>query len=199
MMKSFIHFLLFDCLSFKTLKIKQFQNINQFQTVKSNYEMSIIFCGISLSNTSYFYVWYWWDIVFLWFKTQARMQRLVSFCISVVSLILKYTGVFSEKINVFFRHFLGCHLVNLTKKINFWKMKKKLLKIFKNGRFFAHLWAERPQCQHPDFWGPLFEHFHKVNDQNWVIEKIGIKGYPLYIQKIWPHFWPLFERYFLNP
>ena len=132
-------------------------------------------------------------------KHKLEYNDLVSFCISVVSLLLKYTGVFSEKQNVFFRHFLGCHLVNLTKKINFWKMKKKLSKIFKNGRFFAHLWAERPQCQHPDFWGPLFEHFHKVNDQNWVIEKIGIKGYPLYIQKIWPHFLPLFEGYFLNP
>ena len=78
-------------------------------------------------------------------------------------------------------------------------MKKILSKIFKKGRFFAHLRAERVQCQPPDFGGPLFEHFHKVNDQNQVVGKIGIKGYPLYVQTFWTHFLPLFEGHFLNP
>ena len=78
-------------------------------------------------------------------------------------------------------------------------MKKILSKIFKKGRFFAHLRAERVQCQPPDFGGPLFEHFHKVNDQNQVVGKIGIKGYPLYVQTFWTHFLPLFEGHFVNP
>ena len=77
-------------------------------------------------------------------------------------------------------------------------MKKILSKIFKKDRFFAHLWAERLQCQPPIFGGPHFGHFHKVNDQNWVVQKIGIKGYPLYIQIFWTHFSPLSEGYFLN-
>ena len=78
-------------------------------------------------------------------------------------------------------------------------MKKILSKIFKKGRFFAHLRAERVQCQPPDFGGSLFEHFHKVNDQNQVVGKIGIKGYPLYVQTFWTHFLPLFEGHFVNP
>ena len=107
--------------------------------------------------------------------------------------------MFSKKNCLFFETFLQSQLVIFMKKVTFWKMKKILSKIFKKARFFAHLRAERSKCQPPIFEGPLFEHFHKVNDENQGVWKIGIKGYPLYIQKFWTLFWPLFEGYSSNP
>ena len=132
-------------------------------------------------------------------KHKVKYHGLLKKFIFCCSLHMRYTGVISQKKSVFSRTFLGSHLVILMKKSNFWKMKKKLSKIFKKSRFLAHLRAERLQCQPPDFKGHLFEHFHKVNDQKQVVWKIGIKGYPLYIQNFWTHFWPLFEGYFSNP
>ena len=78
-------------------------------------------------------------------------------------------------------------------------MGKKKSKIFKNQRFFTRWWAERVECQPPDFGGLLFEDFRKVDDQKQSPQKIGFKGYPLYIQKFWTRFPPLLEGYISNP
>ena len=156
MMKSFIHFLLFDCLSFKTLKIKQFQNINQFQTVKSNYEMSIIFCEISLSNTSCFYVWYWWDCVFLWLKAQARIQRFsefLHFCGLTSSEI--YWCVFG-KTKRFFPTFFGLSSREFDQKNQFLKNEKKIVKNLQKRPFFCSFVGGKAPVSTPRFLGTPF-------------------------------------------
>ena len=78
-------------------------------------------------------------------------------------------------------------------------MKKKLSKIFKNGRFFAHMWAQRVQCQPPDFGGPLFEDFRKIDEQKQTPRNFGFKGVPLYIQNFRTPFSHLLEGYFSKP
>ena len=132
-------------------------------------------------------------------ETRSKIVKNIHFSLFPRPSCLESTGVFSKKNSIFFETFLQSQLVIFMKKVTFWKMKKILSKIFKKARFFAHLRAERSKCQPPIFEGPLFEHFHKVNDENQGVWKIGIKGYPLYIQTFWTLFWPLFEGYSSNP
>ena len=145
-----------------------------------------------------FYASYCWDCVLLWLKTPTKIQHFsifLHFCGLTSSEI--YWCVFRKK-NVFFSTFFGASSCEFDQKNQFLKNEKNFVKNLKKRPFFARLRAERCLCQHPVFEGPLFEYFHKVNDQNEVIQKFGFKGYPLYSQNFWTRFWPLLRGYFLN-
>ena len=75
-------------------------------------------------------------------KQKLKYNALVFFSILSSHFFWDILVCFQKKKTFFFRHFLERHLVNLTKKINFWKMKKILSKIFKKAVFLL-IWGRK--------------------------------------------------------
>ena len=88
-------------------------------------------------------------------KPKLKYKFLDTFCISVVSLSLEYTGVFSSK-KRFFSAFFELSSREFDQKNDFLKNEKNFVKNLQKKLFFCSFEGGKASVSTPGFWGTPF-------------------------------------------